>query len=275
MRPAVGTALQAGARLERPVELDAQSGRHGRRPWLEQAEMLHPAALQRLVEAAAGPELRRHPERLRHLGHHALAVGGLAQHELDELATRRKQRQPVSIRSRRDPAGIGRQVGMQHLPPFRAGRIDPDELVLPGLGEDQSLAHRPQGRPARRDRRQAWLDVPLSRSMRQMLPEALRSRRSRCQSAAIGRRAVRDIEFSACRGHRGDASRLRRGPIAAAVEAAALDDDLAGDERDGQAVVTDRGDAGDLRTVIAAPAPRAVRSRQWIAVAGGRERASP
>ena len=54
MRAAVGAAVQAGARLERPVELDAQAGRHGRRPWLQQAEMLHAAALQRLVEAAAG-----------------------------------------------------------------------------------------------------------------------------------------------------------------------------------------------------------------------------
>ena len=94
-----------------------------------------------------------------------------------------------------------------------------------------------------------------------MLPEALRSRRSRCQSAeTVGRGTVGDVEFRACPGHRGDTPDTGTGAVAAAVEGAALDDDLAVRQRDGEAVIPDGGQAGDGRPVGAASLPRAVRS---------------
>ena len=189
--------------------LDAQAGRHGRRPGLQHAEMLHAAALQRLVEAAARAQLRRDPERLRHLGHHALAVGRLAQHELDELAARREQRQPVAVRGRRDPAGIARQVGVDGSAacPDRPGSILTSRCFQ---ASEKTRPRASTARPAGQARPSGKLrgSLPLSRSMRQMLPEALRSQEVALPvRGAVGRRAVGDEELAARHRHRGDAAR--------------------------------------------------------------------
>ena len=105
---------------------------------------------------------------------------GLAQHELDELGARCEHGKPMAVARRRDPSRIAGEVGIEHLSRPGIGRVDPHEAMLPGFRiDDRGVIDGESGRPGK------LVDDAAARaalrSIRQMLPAALRCRRSSCQ----------------------------------------------------------------------------------------------
>ena len=91
---AIDPAVQriAGQALGRQADDQAVGAR--RRPWFEDAHGLDVRALHRLEEGVAGAQPRRDPVARIDLAHHAPAIGGLAQHELDELGAGDERGEP-------------------------------------------------------------------------------------------------------------------------------------------------------------------------------------
>ena len=96
----------------------------------------------------------RDPEGARHGAHHLGAIVVLEQDELDQPVARREQGEPgAAVRGRRQPRGIARQLGQDHLRGGRRRGRDRQQPVAPALRDHEPAdPGRTRGRRARRAR---------------------------------------------------------------------------------------------------------------------------
>ena len=112
----VDAAVQRIERRAVGIEADDEAVGARRRPGLDDAHRLDMRALHRLLERLARAQARRDPVLRVDLRHHALPIGGLPQHELDELAAGDEGGQPDSRRRRPATAATDRPADGEARP---------------------------------------------------------------------------------------------------------------------------------------------------------------
>ena len=141
MAASVRAAVKAGHRAIGAVETRDEAIGSAGRPRLQHAELPDAALLCRLQRRAARAKAWRHPVVGVDLVDHAPAIAIFAQHEFDELAARREQREPDRIvGAARQPARIGGKI-FQHWRAARAGAgRNARQRAAPALGNDDRVA---------------------------------------------------------------------------------------------------------------------------------------
>ena len=184
MPASVRPAMEAGDRTKGAVETRDEAIGPARRPWLHDPELLDAALLCRLQRRPARAKAGRHPVVGVDFVDHATAIAVFAQHELDELAARRKQREPDrSVRAPRQPARDRREGPPA---PARRARRRPAKCASTrsaSFRKRRSNRHHREDRSGRPDSPAICVHAPLAGSSRHTEPEAPFSMRSRFQSA--------------------------------------------------------------------------------------------